>query len=272
MSDVRVLRLLQIEEDCSCCYKSILQMIHTESLQILHLKMLFELLVCCVENKHPVVHFEGEVLTTKITFEHWFSATFEEYFLRGEIREKLIYIVGGSLRNEELTRGYVEERNAASRFAEMHCRQEVVFLMVQHRVTHCHTWCHQFGDATLHKFLRQLRVFQLVANRHTLSCTNQFGQIGVERMMWKTRHGNGCISTCAEGTAALGEGDAKNVGCNHCVVGVGFIKVATTKQKQSIWVLRLQVEKLFHHRRDFFFLWHILIYCLQIYFFTMDYF
>ena len=130
--------------------------------------------------------------------------------------------------------------------------KEVVLLAGQHRVGHRHTWGHQLGDATLHQLLRQLRVLQLVAYRHTLACPNQLWQIGVERMMGKTSHRHCRILAGANRTAALGQRDAQYLGSHHCVVAVGLIEVTTAEQQQSIGMLRLQFHELTHHRGKLF--------------------
>ena len=70
----------------------------------------------------------------------------------------------------------------------MHCCQEVILLVVQHSVLHGDTRRHQFRNASLDEFLRQFGVFQLVADGHTFTSTNQLRQVGVQRMMGKARH------------------------------------------------------------------------------------
>ena len=57
----------------------------------------------------------------------------------------------------------------------MHGCEEVVLLVVEHIVAHGHTGSYEFGDASLHEFLGELRVFKLVAYSHTLTCPNEFG-------------------------------------------------------------------------------------------------
>ena len=68
----------------------------------------------------------------------------------------------------------------------MHGSQEIVFATCQHIVGNRYAWSYEFGDATLYEFLRQLRVFQLVANGDTITCSDKARQVSVERMMGKT--------------------------------------------------------------------------------------
>ena len=86
----------------------------------------------------------------------------------------------------------------------MHRSQEVVFLIVQHIIAQGYTRCHQFGNASFYEFLREFRVFELIADSHTFSSTDQFGQIGIESMMGKTRH---LITLHTSTIVTMGEGD-----------------------------------------------------------------
>lgn len=67
----------------------------------------------------------------------------------------------------------------------MHGRKEVVLLVVEHIVIYGHAGRDKFGDAALDKFLGCLGVFELLADGYALARPDKFGQIGVERVMWK---------------------------------------------------------------------------------------
>ena len=86
----------------------------------------------------------------------------------------------------------------------MHSSQEVVFLIVQHIIAQGYTRCHQFGNASFYEFLREFRVFELIADSHTLSCSDQFGQIGIEGMMGKARH---LVALHTSTIVTMGKGD-----------------------------------------------------------------
>ena len=137
----------------------------------------------------------------------------------------------------------------------MHRCQEIVLLHTQHIVRQRHTRSHQFCDASLHQLLCQLRVFQLVTNRHTFTRPNEFRQIRIQRMIREPRHRR---TTCrrTSHTAAFCQRDTQDVSRHTCILIVCFIEVATTKQQQSIGMLRLKIIKLPHHWRQLFFLCH----------------
>ena len=82
--------------------------------------------------------------------------------------------------------------------------QKVVLLIIQYVIRESHTRRHQFSDASFHELLRQLRILKLVADGHTLTCTDQFRQIGIEGMMGESRH---LIALTTSSVITMGEGD-----------------------------------------------------------------
>ncbi len=244
MPNLRMLRHDEVLQDGSRSYDAVLEMLYTEAFQVLHLEMLQQLLPGRGLGKHPVVQLESEELAAEVSLEHQALATLEKHFFRSKIVQQLVHIVERSLSRQKFARRYIQKSHPASSFAEMDGSQEVVFPVVQHIVVDGYSRRHQFRDATLHQLLRQLRVFQLVANSHTLTGTYQFRQISIERMMWETSHLDGL--PLAVGT--FGQGNTENFGRNDSIGGIGFIEVTTTKQHDSIGMLCLQVKELFHHR------------------------
>ena len=246
-SDMPYLRMLRHDEvlqDGSRSDDTVLEMLHTEAFQVLHLEMLQQLFASRCLGKHPVVQLEGEELAAEVSFEHQPLATLEKHLFGGKVVQQLVHIVERSFRRQKFARRYVQESHTAGTLTEMHGSQEVVLPVVQHIVVDGNSRRHQLRDAALHQFLRQLRVLQLVADGHTLAGTYQLGQIGVERMMRETRHFDGF--PLAIGT--FGQGNTEDFGRDDGIGGIGFIEVTTTKQHDSIGMLCLQVEELLHHR------------------------
>ena len=66
--------------------------------------------------------------------------------------------------------------------------KEVVLLVVKNVVAKSNTRGYKLCDATLNKLFSEFWILQLIADSHTLSCPNQLGQIGVQRMMGKASH------------------------------------------------------------------------------------
>ena len=163
-------------------------MVHTVTLQVLHLKVRQEFVHGGLLGEDPVFEFESKEARSEVAFKHRFASTLKQHLLRREVSKELVNIVGRSLCRKELACRYVEKRHSARRLAEMHSRKEVIFLVVKHVVAHRHTRCDKFGDTSLHEFLRQFRIFELVADSHTSACTYKFRQISIESMMRKTRH------------------------------------------------------------------------------------
>ena len=121
--------------------------------------------------------------------------------------------------------------------------------MIEHCVCHCDAGCDEFCDASLDECLRHLRVFQLVANGNSLACSDEFGQIGVEGVMWEACHGD-ALGRGVFAVVASRQGDAKYFGGDDCVLGIGFVEVAAAEQQQCLGMFRLEVVELLHHRRQ----------------------
>ena len=98
--------------------------------------------------------------------------------------------------------------------------EEVVFLVVEHIVAHGHTRCDEFGDPPLHHFVHLgepllsfngcpflLGILQLVADGHTFTGPDEFGEIGIEGVVGESRHSHVARTTAV---VALGQGDAEN--------------------------------------------------------------
>ena len=188
MPYLRVLCLLQILQDGPRSNHAALQMIYAKALQVLYAEVLQQLLTRCLVSIYPVVELEGKEAVAKLLFEVLLTTPFEEHFLGLKVTQKLLHIVSCTLACQELASRDIEEGHTKGRFAEMHAGQEVVLLVIQHVIRHSHTWRHQLRDASLHQFLRQFWVLQLIADSHTLACSDQLWQIGIQRMMRKARH------------------------------------------------------------------------------------
>ena len=163
-------------------------MVNAKALQRLHIEVLEEFLVGCLLCKHPVVEFEGDQTSTKIAFEIVLASSVVEHFLGLETAYELLHIVISALACQKFTCRDIEESDATRRLTKMDCCQEVVLLIVQHRILHSHTRRHQFCDASFDQFFGQLRIFQLVADGHTLASTDELRQIRIQRMMGKSCH------------------------------------------------------------------------------------
>ena len=251
MSDLGVLSEFEILQDGSRGHHAILQVVDTKSFQRLGLEMAQQFLTGCHGGEHPIVEFEHTVFCTKIALKIGFSGTVVEHLLGLEITNEFFHIVVGSLTSKKLTRGNIEKSHATRTFSKMYGSQKVVLLVVEHIVAHGHTRGHQFGNAALHQGFGEFGVFQLVANGHPASGTNQFGQVSVERMVWKSGHFGRTRRTAI---VTAGKGNTQNLGCGHRILAIGLIEVTTTKEHQRVGMFRLQREKLLHHRGKSFFL------------------
>ena len=169
----------KVLQDNTSCHNAVVQVIDTETLQVLDLEVLVQFLLGRALRKAPVVKGKGSELGTKRPLEHTLLAAFVQHFLGSEITQELIHIIRCTLSYEKLTRTDIKEGKSAGSLAKMDGSQEVVLLMVQHRIIHGNTGGYQLRDTTLYKGFGKFGIFQLVADSHTLACSNQLGQIGI---------------------------------------------------------------------------------------------
>ena len=209
MTNLRVLCHLKVLQYCSACRDAVVHIVHAEAFQVFNLEVAQQFLSCGLFCEHPVFHFKSEKLRTESTFEIILAPTFIQNLFRLEVSEQFLYIVRCSLSGEKFSRRDVEECHTATAFAEMYRCKEVVFLVIQHVITHCHARRDEFCNASFDKFLCEFRVFQLVANGHSPTRSDKFRQIGVKCMVRKSCHFDGWFFACT--VVASGECDAKNL-------------------------------------------------------------
>ena len=247
MLNMGVLGYLQILQYGTCCHLSVLYLFHTKTFHIPHLEVMVEFLCGCLLCKYPVIHLIEAQTIAKHLFGLQFRTPENKHLLRHEVGDEFFDIFVVALINKKLTSRDIEQRKSYSCLAVVYGAKEVVLLVVEHIVLHSHTRCNQFGDTSLHQFLGQFRVFELVADSNTSACPNEFWQVGVESVMRKTSHSIALCSTIVTPCQC----DAKYLCCISSIIAVCLIEITTTKQQQSIRMLCFKIKKLFHHRRQF---------------------
>ena len=245
VTQLGVLGDVEIVEDGTAGDDGIVHARDTEALEVLCLKVLQQAVVGGVKGEDPVLQVKRQVARREGSGKALTVAALDEHLLRGEIHQQLVHILFPTLGSKKFTRTDVKEGHTQHFLAEVDGCKEIVLLAVEHRAADHHTGRHQFGDAALDEFLGQLGVLQLVADGDTLAGTDEFGQIGVQGMVGKTRH----LGSSGSTVAAPREGDAQNLAGSDCILQVGLIKVTHTEQQYRIGMLGLHLDKLLHHRR-----------------------
>jgi hypothetical protein len=134
--------------------------------------------------------------------------------------------------------------------------KKIIFLVVEHIIVDGNARRYQFGNAPLDEFFGCFGVFQLIANGNSFACSHQFGQIGIECVMGKSRKLHKLC--CAVGTSC--ERYAQNFGSYDGVIRKSFVKIAYTKQQYGIGMLFFDLDVLLHQRCFYDFFAHCLIF------------
>ena len=218
---LRVSRHFKVVQDGSCRHDARLEMFDAEALQRLYAKVVAYLSACRKFGEGPVLHLVDEVLRSEKLFCALFLSAKDEDFLWLESRKQFVGIF-------------------------CRCCKEVVLAACQGAVSQHDAWCDELCDATFYELLCEFRVFELVADGDAMTCTHQTGKVGVEGVMWKSRH---LYLSYFSLVGAVCERDAKYACCNYGIVGIGFVEVAASEQQQSVGMLVLKLVELPHHGR-----------------------
>ena len=163
-------------------------MIDTKALQVLHIEVAQQFLLRGLFRKHPVIELESKVFCTEVTFKLLLLRSVMQNLLWREVTQEFLYIILCALARQKLTCRDIQEGHTKGAFTKMHSSQEVVFLIVQHIIRKSHTRCYQFCNTPFYKLFRKFGILKLIADSHTFSSTDQFGQIGIKGMMGEARH------------------------------------------------------------------------------------
>ncbi len=220
---------------------------NAESFQIGGFEMAEEQLVAGFVLKLPVVDGRGVGFFSQKQIGPGTGRFREEHLRRLVGLQYFFGFAFGSLKHIKLAGGNVDEGQAHGFVLFIHRSQPVVFAGIEHIVAQRHAGCDQFGNPPFHNSDGIFRVFELVADRHPLPGTHQFGQVIVERMMRKSGQGHfGCRTV-----STFGEGDVENAGRGDRVLAKGFIKIAHPKEQQSTGIFGFDGRILLHERGFF---------------------
>ena len=244
MTNLVVLRHLQILKNCTRSHDTVLEVFHPKTFQVLCLEMFQKLFAGRGFIEHPILQLECKELASEIPLKHAASTPFEQHFFRSEIVQQLIDVIKISFRGQKFTCRNIQKSYPTSRLSEMNGGQEIVFLVRKHIVVDGHTRCYQLRNATLHQFLGEFRVFQLVANGHTLASPYQFRKVSIKGMERKSRH----FHMLGLSVGTLGKGNPQYFGRYNRIFRIGFVKVTTPEKHHCIRMFRFQLKILFHHR------------------------
>ena len=142
--------------------------------------MLIENLVAELMRKYPIIQAEGEELVAKRFLELFVGILLIEHFARAKTLQELVDVFLTSLSGEKLSGGNIQKRNAPHTGVMRHCRQKRIAACVECFFVVGNTGCDQLRNTALHNFLGKLRVFELIADGHTISGAHQFRQIRIE--------------------------------------------------------------------------------------------
>ena len=142
MAYLRVLRHFQVLQDGTRSHHTAFQVFHAEALHVFHTEMPQQLLHGRLLGKHPVVHLKRQQLRAEILLKILLPRAVYQHLLRLQITHQLLHVVVCTLACQELTCRNIQESHATGCFAKVYGTEEVVFLVVQHRIAHSYARRH----------------------------------------------------------------------------------------------------------------------------------
>ena len=103
MTDMGMLRDLQVLQNSTTGDDTIMQVLYAEAFQTLHLEMTEQFLACGLLGEYPVFQEEVEETVTEITLKVVLPTPLYQHLLRLEVVEELLYVVVGALTGQKLS-------------------------------------------------------------------------------------------------------------------------------------------------------------------------
>ena len=177
MRYVCVLSDVEVIEQTSGRYHSLVHAIDTESFQRSGAEMFYQTLLGGIKGVDPVVEFEDTALVRDIILAELAGAVHTQQLFRRDVGDQLVDILLVALSAQKFAGGEIQKRHSHRRAVYVDSGKEVILARMQGVVVEIHTRSHQLGDSTLHEFLCKLGILKLFAYRHALAGAHQLGQI-----------------------------------------------------------------------------------------------
>ena len=216
-------------------------------------ELLPELLHRIVVYKRPFFQRRDVIIVPELLFHSLFISFRDKQFLRGKRRQKRGYIVQRAFGDLESAGRDIQKSRPAPVLLEGKACQIVMLFLLQELVAEGNSrsdeLCHTSFDYLSGKF----RIFQLVTDRHLVSCPHEPRKIHVYGMVGKAgkRHGRGGP------VCPLGQHDTEYLAGNQCIVRKGLVKISHTEKQHSLRIFGLDTEILLHQRRLYYLVSHI---------------
>ena len=94
-------------------------MLHTETFQVLGLKMFQQPILSCVRCKDPIIQLKDKITRAESLLKAFLVASLDQHLFGREIVDQLIHVIHGTLRCQELTGRDIQKGNATMIFHEM---------------------------------------------------------------------------------------------------------------------------------------------------------
>ena len=235
---------VQIVEDGAGGRDAAREVVDAESLERLRTELLAQFLAVDLLREDPLVEAVGVEPRPEAPREAIVHTSLINNLFRLKIRDQLVNVGVRPLGNVEFARRDVEERHAGRLATEVDRRDEVVLLVGQDVVAENDARRHQFDHAALDQPLDEFRILELFADRHPLTRPDQLRQVGVHRMVGKSRQ----LDIRSGPVGPPCQRDAQDAARLDGVIAEGLVEVSHAEEQNGVGMHRLDGVVLLHQR------------------------
>ncbi|MNM95436.1 hypothetical protein D3C81_1078810 [compost metagenome] len=146
---------------------------------------------------------------------------------RLEALKQFIYIGCTSLSNKKFTCRNIQKSNSDLILIRKNRSEIVIRFLLNNIIIVRDTRSNQFGDTAFNDRLSCFGILQLITDCYPLTCTHQFREISLQRVMWKTRQSRFGFRTIS----SFRQNNTQNLSRLDCILTKCLVKIANTEQQ-----------------------------------------
>ena len=174
----------------------------------------------------------------------------QHHLRRMEVGHQFVDIGHIALCHIKLARRDIQETNSMDLVGQVQAAKEIVLPHFKYHVVVRHPGGNQLRDTAFHQPFGSLRIFQLLADSHSVSSPDQSRKILFYSMIWHSCQIGMFTAACH----LAGQCQTKYLRRLPGILSKCLVKIADTEQQYRIRKLLLQLRMLPHQRRSVIFL------------------
>ena len=130
MARLQVLCGIQIMQYRTRGYHPLRQVVHAETFEVLHIKLLHQSLARRLASHHPIVQLKGEILIAKRFLKIAFLTAQIKHLFGREVHQEFIHIILGAFCHQVFARRYIQKGYTHRLFGPLHTSEPCVLALL----------------------------------------------------------------------------------------------------------------------------------------------